>query len=193
MSTPGKVLVVVVSLALIGWIFLFAQIAQLNINWGKRIDDLTGQVTDLKTGITQTRANIEKTLAEVTRSQEQRDKQLTVLKVRLSDAEKFQALNQESLIRIEQQIQLLNTSTEAATVALNNRLTEKTQTDQLLATTQAEVEQLKEAVGQRFDTLSELRQEFQNLQTENNQLHQRLQGSSSTRGDVRTRAASLSR
>lgn len=194
MSTPGKVLVAVVILGLVGWVFLFAQIAQLNTNWGKRIDELTTQVGELETGIAQTRATIADRLAETTRSQEQRDKQLTVLRTRLSDVEKLQALNQEAAIRVEQQIGLLNTSINAATTALNNRNTEATATEKLLADTRTEVEQLKAAVAQRFDTLGQLREQFQTTQAENAELQQRLLGSgSSTRGDVRTRPASLSR
>ncbi len=54
MSTAGKVLSVVVILALVGWTFLFAQIAQLNANWGQKIDQLTEQVKTLETDVAQT-------------------------------------------------------------------------------------------------------------------------------------------
>ena len=114
MSTAGKVLTVVVILALAGWIFLFAQIAQLNANWGQKIDQLTEQVKTLETDVAQTRQTLDTRIAEITLSQDQRDRAMTVLKSRLAHVEKLQALNQEALVRAGLQIELLKTGNTQA-------------------------------------------------------------------------------
>lgn len=174
MSTAGKVLTVIVTLAIIGWIVLVAKVADLNRNWGQEIDRLAGEIQKLDEGIVKSRDGLNKTLAAIRLQQDEKDRELSVLRIQLSKLGKFEAQVQQAVTDVQLQIQLVQEATKDAQAGAQKRLAEREQTKQDLAASQGEVQKLQESVGDLSGRLQRLQSSFIATQQENRQLLQQL-------------------
>lgn len=156
MSTAGKVLTVIVTLAIIGWIVLVAKVADLNRNWGQEIDRLAGEIQKLDEGIVKSRDGLNKTLAAIRLQQDEKDRELSVLRIQLSKLGKFEAQVQQAVTDVQLQIQLVQEATKDAQAGAQKRLAEREQTKQDLAASQGEVQKLQESVGDLSGRLQRL-------------------------------------
>ncbi len=193
MSTVGKVLVVLVALAVIPAIFLYSMVSQLNSNWGKEIQRLDNEIARVHKETAETRLELNKTRAKIERSQTDRNNELQVLRTALSDVEKRQTLNFEQLERLSLQIATLQASLKDAQLSVTRRTQEKQKTEEDLAATRAANQTLRADVDAKFQELSNLRSTFKKISDENRALLQRLgqAGSGAPPAAVHTRPASL--
>lgn len=189
MSTAGKVLVVLVALATIPWIILFSMVYQLNENWGLEIQNLSKAVAATEQEAARMRGELDRTLHEASSSQVERDNQLTVLRGRLSDAEKQNTLIAEAQARMQHQLDTLNVAIKAAQTAAERRAKEKEDTNQALADTREAVQVLRQDVDAKYQQVTDLQSRFRKLMDQSRkQLHQA--GRAGADG-TRIRAASL--
>lgn len=189
MSTAGKVLVVVVTLAIVVWVVLFAKVADLNANWGQHIAKLEGDVIKLDKQLYDLRAEVNRLVPETTVQQIRRDKQLAVLRSSISDIEKLDVETREALTRIELQVASVQSAVQGAQAQLALRNQEKADTQKNLATAKAEVETIKGQNAQLLDELTKDREQFVKLREENTKLRERL--ATAPPSGPRTRNATL--
>jgi chromosome segregation ATPase len=189
MSTAGKVLSVLVTLALLGWIFLASLVADLNANWGRQLKTLQTQVTEAETKID---ANIEQTT--VLRHQTatelfDKDQDILVLRTKLSKLEKDEAALKETLSRYEIQKGTVEAGIESAKARVEYRTQERANTAEELSKAQMEVAVLQADTDKLFNRLDELQKQFTQIINSNRSLLERLSAATSPR----IRSASLSR
>jgi chromosome segregation ATPase len=194
MSTPGKVLTVLVALAVLGGVFLTAKVSALNSNWGQRIDQLSGQVTQLDQDFSSVRGQVEESLAQVRILQEKSDKDLVLLRTRVSDLEKFEADSQEAIERANVEMKRVDDQIRDGKTAEEARGAELAQTRQDLESTRQVVEQQKVTVDSLVDSLKRLQTDFVRTVDENRRLLDQLRANSAASGNSgRVRAAALRR
>src|SRR5690242_5180696 len=87
MSTAGKVLIILVALALMAWIGLLSMVAQRNANWGQKIKAQQEQIETLQKSQVDIRAQLAKVKSDIAREQEAHDKAVTVLQAEKADRE----------------------------------------------------------------------------------------------------------
>jgi len=205
MSTAGKVLTVLVLLAILGWIYMLANITQLNKNWAQHIEKLETDIggkpeeRSLNTGGLKGQiAQMDKDLKELKRQtvvqQRKTADEVIDLKAQLSDVQKLQTEASETLLRLQLEVANVQASEKSAKEGNAVREKEKADTEKDLADTRSLVEVLKKDVGERFATLDQLRKEFKEVLAESQQRLEQLRqrnGNSGTPG--RVRGASLIR
>ena len=189
MSTAGRVLVVLVLLSVIPWIALLSMTATLNSNWEQEIDRLKKDLAGFEQKIAATREELAHTREAIVNEQNERDRQLVVLRSKISQLEKVQASNQEAQQRITLQLQEFEQARKDADLAVATHKQELDETNAEIATKEGEVEKLKEQVGGLFSELEGLRKTFQSTMEENRKLLQRIGNASG--GGARARTASL--
>jgi chromosome segregation ATPase len=195
MSTAGKVLVVLVVLAVIPAIWLYAKVYDLNSNWGQEIQRLGKQVDELDQQLDAKQAELDAKLAAISREKSQRDDDLTALRARISEVEVLEAKSREDADRVRLQIALLEESAKDAQATVTGREKEVADTQKAKDDAEALVKTLQGAVQSRMDELASLRQEFLRIVEENRQMLQQLRsgnGSPEARSG-RVRPASFSR
>jgi chromosome segregation ATPase len=186
MSTAGKVLVVLVALATIGWVVLVSMVATLNRNYGQEMDRLKGQIAKLDEEIGATRTSVYQTLDMIRHEQERKDRELTVLRTRISDLNEQEAEGQEALTRIQLQIDQVKKASVDAEADRQNRLAQKAETEKAIAEARAEVDTLKTSVDGLVARLSKLQNDFIETMKANRALLQQLKGRSAQGRTVRT-------
>lgn len=189
MSTPGKVLVIIAILAIIGWIFLFSMVAELNTNYGKEVIRLQGDLAKLEKQLEDTKSQVATLLPQITVAQVARDKQLLVLRTELSDLEKRFSDVQEGFIRVEQQVAITQKSVEDANKALAVRQQEKVEATKELATLRGAVDTLKTENNTLLSRLNDLRKSFLSVTTENRRLLEKLANPSAKPATTARRAS----
>lgn len=186
MSTAGKVLSVIVILAIVGWIFLFSMITDLNKNWGAQIVKLTKDVEKLEADLPKATEALDTALADATREQVRVNDTLTVFRARLSDLETLDTESRESLDRIKYQLASAQASVKSAKNDLEFRKSEVAQTEKDLATERAKVETLKTAVAGLMSELSDLRNTFISLLAKNKEMLETIEAKSLPKRPVRS-------
>jgi len=160
MSTAGKVLVVLFLLASLIWLVLTAGVAQLNTNGNTKVHDLTVQVEKLAADLEQTQHDIASLLDQTSQTQEQIDRDFTVLRVAQSDLEKTRSQILETLARVQYQLATVEETVKSAQTALEHRSTELQEEGKALADAKSEVQVLMAQSSQLMDKLTTLRNEF---------------------------------
>jgi chromosome segregation ATPase len=179
MSTLGKVLCVLVVLATLPWLWLASGIADLNRNWGKRINELDEQIAQARTDIGTTRSEIQAFKNRIDLAQRDRDMRLTTARALLSQLYKSDSYSKETLDRFTLQKSGVDRDLEGAQRSLESRTQELADTKKVVSDAQAELAQLKEENERDRAQLSALRQEFRAMLDENRSLVE----SSRTRSD----------
>jgi chromosome segregation ATPase len=166
MSTAGKVLSVLVTLATLAWMILAAGVAQLQNNYSKALHDLEAQYEQLGSELEQTRNEVASLKDQTSTLQEKTDTELTVLRERVVDLEKERSRIVESLTRWQYQLAMLE-ETIAGARATHEELKAE---DKALADSKAEVQTLMADTSQLMDRLKKLRETFQSTQQANREL-----------------------
>jgi chromosome segregation ATPase len=191
MSTAGRVLVVLVALAMIPWIILFSLVYQLNENWGQEKLNVEKKIAETEQDNARIRADLDKMLGDIKFLQVNRDNQLTLLRSRLSDAEKRQTLAFEAQERMRLEIETLNVAIKAAQTSIERRTQEWQDTNKALADTRAAVQVLRQDVDAKYQQVEELRSRFLKVTQENRKQLRQAVGSGADAGRARIRSASL--
>jgi chromosome segregation ATPase len=161
MSTAGKVLVVLVLLTSLVWIILSAGVSQLNTNGNKRLHDLAETLAKLQVDFKQAQDDVVALRNETSSVQEEKDRQVTVLRSRQIDLEKARSQIRESLSRNVYQLELVQETIEKAKSALQHRVAEHESDEQALAKAKSEVKDLMAKTNELVTELVALRKEFQ--------------------------------
>jgi septal ring factor EnvC (AmiA/AmiB activator) len=203
MSTAGKVLSVIVMLALVGWLVLASAVTQLNKEWLQAIDKLDKQIAGTEdervtgTGgligqITDLENKIHKIKADTALEQAKTAQAITVLRTELSDMEKAESETKETLARMQFEVANVTAAEKLATEALALRRKEKADTEKAKADEEALVEKYKGEVGQQFAELEKLRGEFKQTLADTQRRVEQLRKRQS-QSQPRTRAATYGR
>jgi chromosome segregation ATPase len=193
MSTAGKVLVVIVMLAILGWVILASLVTERNKNWGREMQRLSVEVDKLDVELAKLRSELDQRVADVSSRQRESNNELTVLRVRLNDVQKLETTTLESLTRAQFQVQSVQSAATSAQNDLDRRKAEEAETGKLLAAGRSKVDQLKEAVGAQLAELAKLRQSFKSLLSQNKEMLGRVERSIGPSRGGRVRSASLAR
>jgi cell division protein FtsB len=174
MSTAGKVLSVLVVLALLVWIGLLSMVAQRNANWGQKIKTQDEQIATLQKSQTDLRDQLADLKNTVAREQESHELAVAVLRAEVADFEKTLTDSIEALERVKNQVKSQTIASDVAKAHDEHRLGEKTQTQTDIDTQTAEVEKLKGENGVLMAQLEQLRNEFLSTMADNRKMVQRL-------------------
>ena len=161
MSTAGKVLAVLVMLMSLVWMILSAGVAQLNTNGNQKLHDLAEQVEKLQDDVEKAEDDIDALKSSASSVQENLDHEITVLHARQSDHEKDHSQIRESLSRWQYELATVQETIERAKSALQHRIDEHQNAEQVLAKSKSDVKDLTDRSGELMNQLVALRKEFQ--------------------------------
>jgi chromosome segregation ATPase len=160
MSTAGKVLIVLVILASLGWMALTAGIAQLNKNGNQRLEDLAKNLEKAQADLREAKLQTLSLRASTAVTQEKVDREIELLRARLSALEKAHSQIVENLTRTEYQLAEVEETIKGAQASLENRTAERRDEEQALADLRKEVKELEAEDGRLLAQLQTLRQRF---------------------------------
>ncbi len=201
MPTAGKVLSILVSLALVGWIFLASQVSELNRNWGQKLQKLEADIDRVSTEVATAGQQLDDLKATVVLGQSIKEQDLTRLRAELSKVQNAQAYSRETLDRFSLQAASVAEQLKGAEERRVRRTEEKAAADREFNTAVAQVQQLATENQQLLGRLTTLRQDFESLLSQNQQLVNQIVGglapasppAGSASASPRVRPASLSR
>jgi chromosome segregation ATPase len=170
MSTPGKVLVVLIMLASLVWMVLMAGVTQLNRNGNQALIELGTKIEKLTEDVQTTRAKIAETKDQTTVLQEQMDKELTFIRSRQVDVERVSSNIKEILARVQYQLATLQETVKNAEATAKQRADEKVAEQKALDDAKAEVQTLKTQNQELTNRLTGLRNEFKSTLKTNTSL-----------------------
>jgi len=170
MSTPGKVLVVLVLLVTPIWVVLFSAVAELNKNGTKAVETLKAQISKLEADVAKNERDIIVLKDETTLEQKATADQLAMLRSRQSDAEKARTELIEMASRVKLQLAGIEAAVKNAEAARDLRNAEKKQETEAIAAAEADVEKLKEEHANLTSQLDKLRSEFKDTLEENRKM-----------------------
>jgi hypothetical protein len=174
MSTAGKVLAVLVTLALLGWLGLLSMVAQRNANWGKKLQAQQKQLEDLQKDQIEVRSQLAKIKNAIAREQESHAETVVVQRAQVADREKTLTDSIEELERAKNQVKTQQLALKTAEDHTKHRNDEKTQTIAARDARRAEVEKLKGENSALMAELKQLRTDFVATLAENRKLAQRF-------------------
>ncbi len=169
MSTAGKVLVVLVTLALMGWIVLFSAVAQRNTNWGKSLQALEVKAEDVAKKADAQEISLEKTKVDTTLIRSRQEKDAVVLRGRLSDAEKELSLANETNSRYKIDREAVDAAAEDANATRERWEADVAALKRQLADVQAVVGKFKAENAALAGTYGGLQGEFIKVKGETDQ------------------------
>lgn len=157
MSTAGKVLSVLVALAILGAIFLSASVAQLNRSWGQRLIQVEAELKQAQDAIPPVQTEIRQLKAQIDLVQLEKDDQLTRLRSELSKLQKADTYTKETLDRFNIQFAGSAQQIQMAKNFLDTAKRERAETQQNYADTLAELNKLADENSHMLDELERLR------------------------------------
>jgi len=160
MSTAGKVLVVLILLATVGWIFLGAGVAQLNRNGNAALAKLQADLKTAEEGLHQAQIDLVTLKDQTSRFQENMDTEVAVIRARLDNFEAGNSRLKAVLNNMQAQLQTVETTVANAQHDLQIRQQEKADETRLLADARAEVQQLRDKDAELTERLGSLRDQF---------------------------------
>ncbi len=197
MSTPGKVLIVLIVLTTLGWIFMAAQVAELDRNWGQKLQQLQADLTKVQQDVAKTGEEVAKTKATINLVQQEREDELNRLRSQLSNLQKVDSFTRETLDRFTLQLASVEAQTEAAQKRQGDRQQELTDTQKNLTDTMTELSQLVRQNNDLLVELARLRSDFLETLAENRAMVDRMlrnaRSRTEGRSQPRTRSASMVR
>jgi len=161
MSTAGKVLTVLFLLVSLIWLVLTAGVAQLNTNGNTKLHELTVEVEKLGAKLEETQHDIVSLLDQTSQTQEQMDRDFTLLRTAQSEIEKSRSQILETLLRLQYQLATVEETIKSAQTALEHRTTEQQEETKALADAKSEVQTLMDDSAKLMARLTTLRKDFQ--------------------------------
>ncbi len=189
MSIAGKVLTVLIMLGLLVWIFLVAQVAELNRNWGQQISKLQKDAEQAKEQAAKLREDVAKVRSQIALEQVQKDAQLTRMRSQISNLEKQNSFTRETLDRYNLQLNSVQAAVASAQEIQKIREDELVATNKAVQDSLAELNQLVRTNNDMLGELGRLREEFRDTLESNKQLVARWLQNRDTAGRPRVRPA----
>ena len=167
MSTAGKVLTVLILLAMVGWIVMISAVTQLNVNWQTRIAQ---QEKDLKgaqeKAVGQNNLALDLT-AKTKAEQTAKDRDLREIQGRASATEGRLSVKTEELTRVQFQLVDYKAAVERAKVNQATREAEKVKAQETLDAKLAEVARIQDQNAKLRDQLAKLETDFKRMLADN--------------------------
>jgi chromosome segregation ATPase len=189
MSTPGKVLVVLVTLASLIWIVMVAAVADINTTGSEKFANLSAQVEKLQTDVVETQGQLEALKDQISQTQVEMGYDLATVRARQAALEKVRSDTLEMASRVKLQLADYEASIKTAETAREQREAEKKAEAEAKARAEAEVAELKKEHARLTEQLTRLGKEFRTTLASNRRLVDRLLKS----GGRQARPASLVR
>lgn len=167
MSTAGKVLTVLILLAMVGWIVMLSAVTQLNVNWQTKIATAETSLTQAQDQIAKSKAATLDLTMRTKAEQTNRARDLREIQGRIAAAEGRLSLKTEDLTRLQFQVTDYQAAVERAKVNSATRLAEKTKALEGLAAKRVEIAQKQDENAKLRDQLSKLQTDFQRLLSSN--------------------------
>jgi hypothetical protein len=174
MSTAGKVLVVLVTLMLLGWLGLLAMVARLNDNWGELVVKNAEQIAALEKQLGDTTELLAKVKTDIAREQTFRDLRLVELRTDVADREQILTHTIEALERVKNQVKSQQEAEKLAELGKKRRNDEKAETEKAIEAAKAEVQTLTGQNETLLAQLDRLQKDFISTLGENKQMVQRM-------------------
>ena len=189
MSTPGKVLVVLVTLTSLVWIVMVASVAQINNTGSQKLANLTQQVEKFQVDVAQAQRQIEALKDQIGQAQVEMGLDLATIQSHQVALEKVRSDAIEMATRAQLQLADFQASVEKGQTARDQREAEKQAAIQAKAEAEAEVERLASEHSRLTEQMTELSDQFRSTLESNRRLIDRLLNS----GGRQARSASFVR
>ncbi|GAC1313224.1 MAG: hypothetical protein NVSMB14_14570 [Isosphaeraceae bacterium] len=182
MSTAGKVLSILVALAFMGWLVLFAGVAEYNRNWGAKDAEqralLEGAPAtkiepakkSLKDRIEDARDEYQDKLRAIDDEASAFDRKFTEFQMNQADFQKLLTELRESLERYRTDLENAQVSEKEATATLDLRVKERDDLQTQFDALKADVNKDKAANEELLAQLTDLREKFAKTFAENKKL-----------------------
>lgn len=170
MSLAGKILTVFVTLTMLACIWLSAQVAQLNRNWGQAVVDQQRFVAEKTKDLAELKSGSYLATRHLLASRAATDHGLRVARQGLEDDQTRVSQDEETRVRAELLLEAeksINASTKAAR---DRRLTERADLKEALAATYEELDRLSAESDRLIAHATELQDRFQSVLAENQEL-----------------------
>jgi chromosome segregation ATPase len=174
MSTPGKVLVVLVTLASLIWIVMVAAVADINTTGSEKVATLNTQVEKLQTDVVETQRQLEALKDQIGQTQVEMGLDLATVRSRQAALEKVRSDTLEMASRVKLQLADYEASIKTAETARDQREAEKKAEVDAKARAEAEVKQLASEHSRLTEQLTKLTQQFRTTLESNKRLIDRL-------------------
>ncbi len=154
MSTFGKVLVVLNMLLVLGWIFLMAAVADMNANWGKKVNELRAQTEKTESEIPPQIEKIQQGRTEATLLQVEAERARVSFRSELARLQRAETETKEARSRFELQQKAAEDADQSSKERAAFRLRERRETQKELEKAEAEV---RELIAENNDLRKELK------------------------------------
>ena len=114
MSTPGKVLVILIAVGTLAWMLLSAGVAQMNRNGNEAYQKLTDNIAKLEDDLKSTQDQIVKVKDQTTVLQEQMDRELAVVNSRQNDVQRNSSTIRDLLARVQYELTTVQQTVQTA-------------------------------------------------------------------------------
>ena len=167
MSTAGKVLTVLILLAMFGWLVMMSAVTQLNINWHTKIAQADKGIEDAQKTATEAKARALDLTMRTKAEQTNKDRDLRELQGRIAATEGRLSIKTEDLTRVRFQVADYEAAVERAKAHSGARLAERTKTRTDLDAKRVEIAQKQDENARLRDQLGKLEADFKRLLSNN--------------------------
>ena len=174
MSTPGKVLVVLVMLTSLVWVVMAASVAQINNTGSKKLADLNTQVNQLQTDVVQAQRDLHALKDQISQTQVEMGYDLATVRARQAALEKVRSDTLEMASRVKLQLADYEASIQTAQTARDQREAEKKAEIDAKAKAEAEVAGLAKEHSRLTEQLTKLTNQFRTTLESNKRLVDRI-------------------
>lgn len=174
MSTPGKVLVVLVLLIVPIWIVLAASVARLNAEWTLAVRTLKDDIAKLEASVADNARQVQSLTDDVALAQEASEAEQIVTKAKIAEVERGRAEMIQVQTAVANQLDTLRSAVQTAEIAKTQREQEKMAVQSEKAATEAAVKKLMDENSQLMSHLANLRKEFKETFEANKRLVEQL-------------------
>ncbi len=193
MSTLGKVLAVLATLSLLGWIFLASLVTQHHMNWSKRLNEAKAEVASLAAELPPLDEQIYANMKAATLAQDSLERTRTNFRAELAMAQKTESDTKEAQERYRLQLLLAEQEVVAAKNRHEIRRKERLDFDAKIKQEEAGVQALKAENEKLRGELKALQDSFISTLAENKSYADRLPKSTPTSAKPRVRLGSMVR
>lgn len=193
MSTLGKVLVILVALALLGWIFLASLVAEHHANWGESVKKTNEEVAAIEPLLPPLQDQIDRKLAEVSLAQVSLDRARRNFRAEYAMAQREESDSKEGLIRVNYQKALVDEEIQKAKTRHDVRKQEVADFERDIAQEQTNVQGLIAENTKLRNELDSLQKAFLQTTEENRNYLDRLKKARTGSTKPRTTLGSLVR
>lgn len=167
MSTAGKVLTVLILLAMVGWIVVLSAVTQLNVNWQNRIAQGEKDANTAQDRATKAINDAYDLTARTKAEQTAKDRDLREILGRTIAVEGRLSIKNEESSRVQFQLADYQAAVERAKQNQTTREAERLKVEQDLAAKKTEVAQKQDENAKLRDQLAKLQTDFKRLLTDN--------------------------